>query len=267
MAACGPPRLGSSADSDNANEETTSLETGSDDGTHDPTATTSAFVPVVDASPGACDPLKQDCSNGEKCVPYASSGSTWDAFKCVPTLGNQATGEACTYAGPIEATDDCDDQSYCWNVMDVDGEGVGTCHAFCTGTWDAPMCPPMSACIITSGGVPALCLPTCDPVAQDCEEGQACYWNSNGFRCMFTNEDIPPGEACSYINDCAAGSHCTTAELTPNCEGGNCCMPFCSLMLGDQQCADVPGTTCVSFFEEDMAPPGLAHVGVCISPG
>lgn len=282
VAACGPPRLLSSSGDGDANEndedtgagETTApIDEGSDEGsdedTQDPTTGTTSltFLPGHDVSSLVeCDPFEQDCPDGEKCVPYGSTGSTWDAFKCVPVLGDQASGEPCTHGGLVEATDDCDELSHCWDVDDVEGEPVGTCHTFCSGTEDNPQCPPMSQCLISSNGTPALCISICDPVVQDCGAGRACFWANDGFNCLFTTEDIPPGEPCGYVNDCAVGSNCTTAEVMPNCAGSACCSPFCHLMLGDQQCADVPGTTCVGFFAENMAPPTYEHVGLCLSP-
>jgi len=41
-------------------------------------------------------------------------------------------------------------------------------------------------------------------------------------------------------------------------------VPFCDLELGDGPCAVVPGTSCLPFFPEDMAPLGSEHIGVCI---
>jgi hypothetical protein len=287
LLACGPPRLASvdagesdaestsgessSAESSSSttavSTETSTDETGPNDtfdtnDTHDSAWETTNFVPEGDdVWATECDSFAQDCPEGEKCVPYASSGSTWDALKCVPVQGNQAPGESCTYGGAVESTDDCDATSWCW---DVNEEGMGICHPFCTGTPDTPECPEASSCTISGDGVISICIYTCDPVLQDCDDGLACYWANNGFNCIFTAQDIPPGEPCGFINDCVAGSGCITAEVLPNCAGAACCSPFCQLEAGDQPCEVLPGTTCVSFFEEGMAPPGYELVGVCL---
>jgi hypothetical protein len=288
--ACGPPKLSGDLDTDDVDAEdedessgessssstSSSGDTNSDESSTTETSTTETsitdsgdthnFVPEYDVwEVDECDSFMQDCPEGEKCVPYGSTGGTWDAHKCVPVTGDQAPGEPCTYGGVVEATDDCDATSFCWDVMDIDGEAIGTCHLFCTGTADMPECPPKSQCLISGSGVINLCIPTCDPILQDCGEGLACYW-ATGFNCIFTTQDIPVGEPCGFINDCAAGLGCLTAEVLPSCAGSACCAPWCQLGAGDQQCEVLPGTTCVSFFEEGMAPPGYEHVGVCIVP-
>jgi hypothetical protein len=281
--ACGPPRLAGDADTKDADAEagssggesssssssSSSSEAGtgetstSETGTHD-TFATMGFVPEEDEMWGdECDPFAQDCPDGEKCVPYALGGGNWNALKCVPVTGDQAVGESCTYAGTVESTDDCDAASFCWNA---DQEGMGTCHLFCTGTADNPECPADSYCALASDGVITLCIPTCDPILQDCNEGFACYWGNNDFVCIFTTQDIPPGDPCGFVNDCVEGTGCIDATFVPGCVGAACCSPFCQLGADDQACAVLPGTTCVSFFEDGMAPPGKEHIGMCLSP-
>jgi hypothetical protein len=279
--ACGPPGLSSSVGEGSTSEVGTDSSTGEGTETSTSTSTTTtetgdpsttesetwSFVPGFDVwTEQDCDMYEQDCPDGEKCVPYGSTGGGWDAYKCVPILGDQAPGEPCTYGGVLESTDDCDATSLCWDVMDVDGEPIGTCMAICTGTVEDPECPPKSDCLIRNFNY-NVCIPTCDPIIQDCGEGLACFWANYNFNCIFTTDDIPAGEPCSFINDCAAGLSCLTAEVLPGCEGSACCSGYCDLNLGDGACeALLPGTVCVSFFEEGMAPSGYEHVGVCILP-
>ncbi|KIG18460.1 hypothetical protein DB30_00745 [Enhygromyxa salina] len=275
--ACGPAGIAADAGADAGSTSDSTLESSST--TADATSTsetqapstedgteTSGFVPPNDDSMiEPCDTFAQDCPDGEKCVPYSPHGSGWDAHKCVPIMGDQAPGEPCISHGIVEATDDCDGTSFCWDVQDVDGQPVGTCAAFCTGSPDDPQCPPGSSCLISGDSTISLCIFGCDPTLQDCDVGQACYWTNNGFNCMFTTDDAPAGQPCNFVNDCAAGLGCTSADALPACEAGACCTPFCDIDLGDAQCDAVPGTSCVPFFEADPIP-GLEHVGVCISP-
>jgi len=241
-------------------------DTGGDgDGEPTTTGVTQGFVPDEDfGGVSECDPFMQDCPEGEKCVPYGSTGGNWDANKCVAVTGDGAEGDTCTYGGVVEATDDCGDGLHCWDVMDVDGMAVGVCTAFCTGTADNPSCGPGTSCLIANDGSINLCVTNCDPLLQDCGSGLACFWANGNFNCIFTTQDIPLGEPCGFINDCVAGTGCLTAEVMPNCNGSACCGSFCD--LSDPTCPQM-GTECSSFFEEGMAPPGYENVGVCILPG
>lgn len=270
--ACGPAKLGGEADEDDSTkseqgtDSSTSVGTESSTTGDPPTSEGTDFVPSKeDMGPLDCDPYAQDCPEGEKCVPYASSGGPWDDNKCVAVMGDQAPGEPCTYGGMVDATDDCDETSHCWDVHDVDGQPVGTCMAFCIGSEDSPECPPDSQCLYSS--TINLCIPLCDPLAQVCGDGQACIWDGAQFFCVFTTQELPAGQPCGFINDCAAGLGCFQAEALPNCEGSSCCSAFCDLNLGDGPCeASLPDTICVPFFEQGTAPPGYDDVGVCVLP-
>jgi hypothetical protein len=257
LAACGSPRLPIAQDDESSS--TTSSETST-------TGPSNTFVPDYGGPLSECDVFAHDCPDGEKCVPYSSTGADWDAHKCVPVTGDQAHGEPCTYAGTAEATDDCDENSGCYDVHEVDGELIGTCHAFCMGTADDPECPPSTSCLISSSGSLGYCVFACDPVAQDCGARLGCYWTGGEFSCTFTSENIPVGEPCGFINDCAPGLLCANTDVLPACNGSACCAIFCSLSVGDSQCAAVPGTACVPFYYDGFAPPGYEDTGVCIVP-
>src|SRR5690606_24633356 len=135
------------------------------DGDGDPTG----FVPDEDIMTTAdCDPITQDCPEGEKCVAYASSGGTWDANQCVTVKGDGALGDQCVYDGAAAGIDDCGETSVCWNALDVDGMLIGTCFPFCTGTIDDPMCnDPDTSCRVVNEGTIAVCLPNCDPLRSE----------------------------------------------------------------------------------------------------
>jgi hypothetical protein len=251
-------------DGDPAGDGDGDAETG--DGDADTATTNLTFVPMDGdmASISECDPFAQDCVEGEKCVPYGSTGSNWDANKCVPVTGSGVAGDSCISGGVVEGTDDCDANSHCWDVMDVDGQPIGVCTEFCAGTPDDPICAPGTSCLIANEGSITLCIQTCDPLLQECAAGLACFWANNNFNCIFTTSDIPVGEACGYINDCVAGTGCLDATVLPDCQGSACCGSFCS--VSDPVCPQA-GTECSDFFEAGMAPPGYEDVGVCIIPG
>jgi hypothetical protein len=248
-----------STDDGSGTSDGTSSSSSSDDGE-------SLFVIDLDVIADPCDMFGQDCPDGEKCVPYATDGgNVWDSFKCVPVQGDQATGEPCTYDGPVESTDDCDATAWC---LDSDSDGEGLCHAFCGGTPDEPECLPDSGCAVSGGGTITICMPQCHPLEQDCPEGEGCYWFPFGaFLCGITLDDIPTGEPCGYADDCQPGNFCAYATVLPDCDGESCCTNFCDLWLGNSQCAAVPGTECVSFFERGV---GFGYpyenLGVCVLP-
>ncbi|MFV8749927.1 ribulose phosphate epimerase [Nannocystaceae bacterium ST9] len=221
----------------------------------------------ADFMPQPCDVWAQDCAEGEKCVAYDSSGSdTWDAYKCVPVLGDQHAGEPCTSTGIVESTDDCDASSYCFDTTEIDGQLVGTCYTQCMGSLSEPTCPATTECAISDSAALVLCIPTCDPLVQDCGAGKGCYWANDSFNCVVTTEDLPTGAPCGFINDCAPGNLCVDGSSLPSCEGSACCTHYCDLQLGDAGCADQPETLCVAFFEQGMAPPEYVNVGVCVIP-
>jgi hypothetical protein len=277
------PPTGEGDDADSQEEDTSTSDDGdedapttmmSGDGDGDPgdgdsdAGTTMGFVPMTDM-PGVntCDPIAQDCPEGEKCVAYASTGGTWDANKCVTVTGSGTAGDQCTYDGAALGTDDCDAEHVCWNSLDQDGVLIGTCYPFCTGTIDNPICTdPDQSCRVVNDGVITICLPRCDPLLQECEEGLGCYWSgtSGTFQCIITAGGIPTGEPCGFNNDCNPGNFCADASVLEMCNGSACCATFCDTTEMPSVCM-LP-LECVSFFEEGAAPPDYETLGLCILP-
>jgi len=263
---CDKPLSQEAGDELGSSEESGTEESGAQtETTQTSTETSSNFVPdMADTGDTACDPFMQDCPAGEKCVPYASSGGTWDANKCVQVTGDAQPGDSCIWDGPSAGTDNCGEDSICWDAMDVDGVAVGVCTPFCDGSADNPICDPQTSCLIANEGAITLCITTCDPLLQDCAEGLGCYWANSDFNCVFTTDGSGEGQPCGYINDCAPGNLCAAADALPECAGSSCCAAYCDLASPDCLTA---GTECVTFFEEGLAPPGYEDVGICVLPG
>jgi hypothetical protein len=252
---------------DESETETTLVGTDTEDETDDTTTlTTAGFYAGPESDWGGvseCDPFIQDCPEGEKCVPYASTGGTWDANKCVPITGDGQPGDPCVSGGIVEATDDCDGSGICWNLAEVDDQLVGVCTPFCEGTADDPECAEGQTCMIANDGSINVCIQACDPVAQNCTDGLTCAWVNNVFACVPVGEDPSPiGQPCDAIADCPFGAACVLAELVPGCEGSACCAAFCSLSM--PTCVE-PTSECVPFFE-DPPPAGYEDIGICIAP-
>jgi len=233
-----------------------------------PTTAGTTFVPDNDVQGiASCDPISQDCPEGEKCVAYVSGGDTWDANRCVMVTGTGTFGDSCVYDGAVEGSDDCDGDHVCWNALEVDGQLIGTCFPFCTGTIDSPVCDdPGTTCRVVNDGVITVCLPDCDPLIQECDEGLGCYWSggSGTFQCIITAGGIPTGEPCGYNNDCNPGNFCAATDVLEGCEGSGCCASFCDTSEDPISCTDP--YDCVSFFEEGTAPPMYESLGLCILP-
>jgi hypothetical protein len=225
---------------------------------------TTGFVPMMEdmIDIAECDPWAQDCPEGEKCVAYGSTGGNWDRNKCVTVMGSGQEGDPCTYSNTLESTDDCGPDTWCWNV---NMDNVGTCTPFCEGNPDNPLCDPGFGCTIANEGSINLCLQRCDPLLQDCQGEDICFYDFSGnFVCVFGTDMIPTGEPCGFINDCAAGNICLDATVLPSCNDANCCGAFCD--LANPTC-ELQKTECTAFFDQGTAPPGYESVGVCIIPG
>lgn len=274
LTACRPglPSTGSSSETSSSSSTTSSSmtsttsegssqsETESEVGTE-----TSGFVPPSPDLPEACDVFAQDCAEGEKCVPWVDpEGSYWIGFTCVPVLGQQAIGEPCTF-DYADSSDDCDANGSCYNLDLFQGVSSGTCHAFCTGSEDDPMCSGSDYCVIGNGYPgPALCFEQCDPLAQDCPGERGCYWFEPHFSCFAAGE-IAAGDPCEFLGQCEPGNMCLVGWLLSTCEGGYCCTPVCPVSGGPGPCVGVqPGTECVPFYDQGMAPQGYEDVGVCM---
>ncbi|MBL4683879.1 MAG: ribulose phosphate epimerase [Nannocystaceae bacterium] len=233
------------------------------------------FLITPDGTSGGifeCDLWTQDCPDGEKCMPWASDGGTWNATRC-SEIGDApaAVGDEClAEGGGASGLDDCEVGSMCW---DVDNEtNLGTCVAMCTGDADNPLCEdPSTTCSIANGGALILCLPECFPLLQDCADGQACYPINDVFACApdVSGEMGAYGDPCEFINVCDPGTACLdpAAVGEPNCAAaGGCCGAYCDLSGGDDCPGAALGQECTSPYAEGDVPPGYEDTGWCVIP-
>lgn len=125
--------------------------------------------------------------------------------------------------GGFYGVDDCDAGLMCWNV---DAETLeGTCAQYCAMEEDCD--DPSETCSISNDGILPLCLPVCDPLAQDCEDGFGCY-PSAGDEFVCIREGDPVHVDGLYHPSCPPGSFAATLEQMPSCvEGELCCASFC----------------------------------------
>jgi len=274
--------LGDSATTNDSNDSNDSQDSADSNDSADTGAmstgpmTTLGFIEDPDGGGISfeCDMFAQDCPPGEKCMPWASDGGgSWNATRCSMIQPNPGQpGDECEVEGSgTSGIDSCDLGSMCW---DVDGEtNTGTCVAMCTGDESNPLCEdPDTFCTIANDGAIVLCLPSCDPILQDCAEGQACYPINDGFACApdASGEMGIYGDPCEFINVCDPGLACVNPEVVPGCSGAmGCCSELCDLADpgGAMQCSGQGGgQDCVPWYEEGNEPPGYEDVGICAIP-
>ena len=251
-------------------------------GTGTTTETSASFIVETTGTGGVtteklCDVFKQDCPDGEKCAAFAEGGGgSWNATKCVPVTGEGTPGDVCaTEGGGVSGLDDCQKGAFCW---DVDDMNKGICVELCTGSEAAPVCSNEQDfnCAVVNEGVLNLCLPGCDPLIQDCPGDDLCIPINDTFVCVLDASGAETGKAldpCEFANACDKGLLCLQPSASSKCDAnaGGCCMPFCD--LADQAAADAgckaiaDDTSCVSLYEEGMAPPDFETVGICVVPG
>lgn len=203
----------------------------------------------------ACDPIDQNCPEGEKCVAWASQGGgAWDDNKCVPVTGDKMIGEACTSSGVVEATDDCDANGMCFALND---ELIGTCYGFCE---PGETCPDAQTCLVANDHSIALCLDSCVPHHSDnCAAGTVCVSVDDAFMCLPVPA-LPPDSPCFFGDYCALGQACVAAIVLDSCAAEACCTDWCDTSQPDP--CEQP-LTCLPYWPQGQAPAGLETAGVC----
>ncbi|MBK7825980.1 hypothetical protein [Nannocystis sp.] len=195
-----------------------------------------------------CDAYQQDCPEGQKCAPFIDDGGpAWNANKCVAVTGMDQVGHPCHTDDIASGSDSCVEGAMCWNV---DMDGNGTCVAQSSGSPEAPSCEPGTSPITENDGVLNLCLPDCNPLADDCGANEVCIaWGGlDSFLCVVDAAPYDSGQAfdpCEFVNVCDPGLACVdTAIVGAGCDPGSvgCCTPFCDTSLANncpaanQQC-------------------------------
>jgi hypothetical protein len=260
----------STSTSSTSSADTTTSTSGAAGTSSSSTADGCAFVCASDVGDAIveCDEWAQDCPVGQKCMPWANDGGyAWNATRCVPIADDPAQpGEPCTVQGNgFDGIDDCDIASMCWNPDPV--MMIGYCVAFCQGSEDDPSCAdPAAECEIANDGVLIICLPLCNPLTQNCDDGQGCYPIGNAFACA---ADAPGsadlGGPCEFLNVCDAGQFCADPSDVQGCVSPiGCCTTFCDLTAADPDAGCfLPAQVCVPWFEPGHAPAGFTNLGYC----
>jgi hypothetical protein len=219
----------------------------------------------------ACDPMAQDCPDGEKCVWYAPPGELRrrGAARCVAVVGDREPFAACNLPNGVgpEISDDCGADGYCLNAIEV------PTHGFCApypkpGTTDCGDHPGTTYATENGSIFPHACLHyVCDPRAPEtCPDGLRCgyypSWLYGGLQCLgLPATGAPVGAACDY-EDCGPGKLCLPAEFVPGCDEARCCTEWCDLSA--PTCSDAAASCDPLGFEVES---GLETLGACVVPG
>ena len=140
----------------------------------------------------------------------------------------------------------------------------------CGGNQEQFICPPGHWCeyLGRGGAYAGICIPNCDPLAQDCGAGETCLSHGSGFLCNLdaSGDEGQAHDPCWYGNDCDPGLYCNDPSAAMECDprADGCCEPFCDLT--DPILCPGWGQKCLPYYEADETPPGLEHLGHCALP-
>ena len=139
--------------------------------------------------------------------------------------------------------------------------GVGICRPLCTGSTRNLKCPDSYICVGFRESFNPVCRPMCDPVAQDCPEGDACRAVLLGYACMLDTAGDVGGylDPCDHLYNCSAGYECVLDGWLPECRSSDCCTPYCDVNV-EGACPE--GLACIALYEPGENP-AYEHVGLC----
>jgi len=214
----------------------------------------------------------QDCPAGQKCMPYSDDGGgSWTNTKCVPIMENPAgVGDPCMVVDSgVSGLDNCELGAMCWHI-DFDTL-QGECVSMCTGSPDAGICPRGFWCasFARGGAYAGICIPECDPLAQDCDPDDVCISNPTGvgFLCVLdaSGREGQAFDPCMFANACDPGLWCADVNSANECDpqAQGCCEPYCDITAPNT----CPGEdqVCVTIYDGDPDPEH-ENIGYCALP-
>lgn len=243
---------------------------------HDPSSTAGSSTGEGGLGEGEpCELYVQDCAPGLKCMPYSTDGSSWwNATACFPIDPDpHDLGDPCQWTGGLwSGYDDCDVGQVCWTFDEEPGVCKGVCQTDDPNNWDKstytcedPAATPYIGCQDCF----CICETPCDPLGQNCGEGQECI--PSGYDFFQCGPDASGdagvyGDPCEFVNVCDPGLVCLDAQWVPGCEGFGCCSPLCDVTAPNTCPGAAEGQICQAWYEPGQAPIGLEDVGVCAIP-
>jgi hypothetical protein len=204
-------------------------------------------IDITDGGQGVeCDPIAQDCDEGEKCTSIIVSEAPFESKTACAPNGTGVAGDACEYGDIGEETgyDNCAAGFLC-----LQGECVQICQRSGTGDncvdGDNRNCLSLSdtfsemELVMENIGV---CLPSCDPIGDatttpytNCPASQGCYiipttgQGSCGpvpYPTKGQDQLCDSGEGC-FLNACARG-HVNFLPQMPGASATRVCAGMCN---------------------------------------
>jgi hypothetical protein len=198
-----------------------------------------------------CDLLQQDCAPGQTCRPI-NTAAGWRT-KCRTDTGFKGPGKSCQLDQECEAGLGC----------------IGAPNGWCSHVCCPPTNEPCGAgsCNVEvelGGAFAMMCsfAPQCELFEPDaCANAEECHVSDVGqglATCIApSDQQVPEGETCKFLNDCADMQHC---PLAPN----NRCRYYCALEGWEGLTLEVGG--CPAGQSCTAWPLGVAGVGLCQPP-
>jgi hypothetical protein len=112
----------------------------------------------------------------------------------------------------------------------------------------------------TGDDEPAPPMVQCDPLAQNCPDGQACALFYPDFMCIEVATPGLVGDPCGSAFECGPGLACSSGVYLASCDASSCCTSLCD--LGDAGADCIGAELCVPLYGEG-APSTYADYGVC----
>ena len=113
-------------------------------------------------------------------------------------------------------------------------------------------------------------LTDCDPLAPACPADRGCYRVGEHFVCLddASGRGGAYGDPCLFTKNCDPSMFCADPPEFSGCASTDgCCTAFCDASdpEASANCPGAPEHSCVPLFAEGEGPPGLNHIGVCIT--
>jgi hypothetical protein len=187
-----------------------------------------------------------DADEGESTTAPADTGSDGESGDG----GSSSSADDTTSTG----ADACADGRLGDGETDVDCGGV---CAPCTNGFACAQNDDCEAGICQN----SVCGASCDPLLQDCADGEGCYPGHENYFCATDVSGVGgvPGDPCDAPGDCNPGALCVPQARVPDCGGRQCCTFYCDLSDPDADATCTGTSSCVA--DELAAAP---NIGICL---